>query len=1726
MFCSGVLEVAMRYGVLGPIEAHLDGEVVPIGGPQQRRVLALLLSRPGDPVSTDRMVDCLWVDGSAPDGAARSVMTYVSRLRSMLGESSIERIHDGYRLIMDGATTDVHEFEWLLSEAATAEPGRAVELYDRALGLWRGDAYGEFAQEWWLLAEVNRLNELRVVGMEEHAEVMVELGHHQRAIPELRWLRTAHPLRERPVALLMQALFVTGRQADALREFQTYRASLGDETGLEPSVELRALEQSVAAGHPSQRSAGRSRLLRGYTVHGVLGEGAYGRVLAATQPGTNREVAIKVIRPDLANDPLFVQRFEAEAQLVARLEHPHIVPLYDYWREPGGAYLVFRLLAGGTAYGALINGGCFDVGRVSRVVEEVGSALLAAHTAGVVHCDVKPSNVLFDVTGNSYLSDFGIAVASNTDPTGRRTRAYVVPELAGRNGDTVQSDIFSFACMLWELLTGASPQDSAITERWRVPSLAGRVAQRSDAIDAVLGRATARDPAVRYESMAELIVGWRDAVGRPDGVLTPVGESAGSFTSSARRRAASNLTAEISAATNPYKGLRAFAEADAPDFFGRDDVAAALHGMLAAQRFVAVVGPSGSGKSSVVHAGLVPLLRAAGVRIATMVPGDRPTEALRQALRSIATVESDMTDEGTLIEAAVADGPGDLVLVVDQFEECWTLADNADRERFVSALAKVAAHHVACVVTVRADLYDRPLQHQVLGPLVAQGTFALPPLNPEALAEAVVRPARRNGVEFDDGVATAIVAEVSAQPAGLPLLQFALADLYERRSDGRITSDALHELGGIGGAVGRRAESTYQALDAALRPHARELFGRLVTPGLGVPDTRRRARLGELSPSARDVADRFVQARLLVADRDLANREPVVEVAHEALLSNWQRLREWLEADRQWISQLQHLAIASRGWHEAGLADGELYRGSRLEGVLEVLPERGHQLNDDECAFVDASRQARDAVRDRERRVNKRLRRLLTAAVCLVVVALVAGLFAYTQSQRADRSRRGAEITTLANRSLALRSSQLDTAALLAIEANKLRSDSESSSALFATFTRDPGFLGYHTYDGARVEGAVVPNTNTAVVMIASASPIGHDPPLRRVDLATGELGPPFEPIGEHDLGVLVTVSGDGRAAVGYAYDGRDDEGQYQSLQMVAFDVSTGNAIGPRIPISEDPQGYRIALNVDGSQAAVVGGVAGDVQIFDVVTGERLATIAPPPDMEPSFSNGGDTSAAGWAPDGQLYIGSSGTHFREFDPNTFEQVRDITVPMYATGGLLKFSEDGAFMVARGVIQQGDGSLVGSAARVDLVDGTVAWTIPPDEYGSGTCDGLAFSEPEGRLWCGDFDGIIRGRSLSTGALDGTTVEHQRGWLANLDLLAVDGNRYLVTLGRQTASIGRWQVGGNGPLTRQIADGNDYAEYSPDGRWMLVGRPSNAPLGFTLSVWDQHDDREVLALPTDVLDATWVDEVSIGAITDDGHVRVVDVRTGDSHEVTIDLQPDWEAIARVGVRHLALGYPDGHVDVFDVDTGKRVRLQISVPEWGPGAPRVSEIATSEDGTRIYVSGNGVYVFDARDGRQVQRNLDTSIISIDVAGDGPIAVGHFNGTITLLDPADLSVEATLPGTRSGASLRFSADGRLLLATSGERMSLYDIATRQRIGDPIPVGDVNTDLRPDGLEIAVAHHDASGITLWSLDPATLTRAACTVAGRNLTAAEWETYIGDLAPYRATCPNYAFRPR
>ena len=550
----------------------------------------------------------------------------------------------------------------------------------------------------------------------------------------------------------------------------------------------------------------------------------------------------------------------------------------------------------------MVIGGPWSLTRVSRLVEEIGGALISAHAAGVTHGDVRASNVLLDDEGSTYLIDFGLAVC-------------------GDNGDDAsvrrRMDVVDFARLLWELLCGVPPVANG--KPGRLPSLVGGGIDVPSAVDAVIAEATT--PGAGFDSVAELVLAWRAAVGRPEGVLSPLQPDS---TSSARRLAARQLVA-ATAGANPYRGLRSFGEADSGSFFGRDAVIDALSERVRGQRFTAVVGPSGSGKSSVLHAGLLARWRQTeGARVATMVPGDDPIAALRVALSEVAVKALPRRGPVETI-LAVAGAAPPLLLVVDQFEECWTVAPAAAREELITALATVATDggcDVRVVVAIRSDFYDAPLQDPVLGALIGAGTFPIPPMSPGELDDAIVRPAERLGVTFDESVVAAMVAETAARPATLPMLQFVLAELFDDRVDGRISTASYERRGGLGGAIGSRAEEIYASLGDDAGASARELFGRLVTPGTGVPDTRRRTKVGELSAAMRTVAEPFVGGRLLVADHDQASREPVLEIAHEALLDGWPRLKAWIDEDRVWLQQLQHVASSAVTWDD-GRATGQ-----------------------------------------------------------------------------------------------------------------------------------------------------------------------------------------------------------------------------------------------------------------------------------------------------------------------------------------------------------------------------------------------------------------------------------------------------------------------------------------------------------------------------------------------------------------------------------------------------------------------------------------------------------------------------------------------------------------------------------------------------------------------------------------------------------------------------------
>jgi hypothetical protein len=594
------------------------------------------------------------------------------------------------------------------------------------------------------------------------------------------------------------------------------------------------------------------------------------------------------------------------------------VPLYDYWREPGAAYLVLRWLRGGTLEDRLADGP-LSLPETVRLVREVGAALAYAHRHGIVHRDVKPANVLRDEDGGFFLADFGIALPSSAPVDAESalsagSPAYAAPEQLRRRPVDPTADVWGLAIVIYEALTGSLPfpderSRAGLLQRQLHDPLPPVRRRRSDvpaAIDDVLARATVKDASERLASI-DLFV---------EQFLLAADEDTASARGDANRRAAATSTRLAEPATNPYKGLRAFAEADQADFFGRDRLVDHLLGRMrragAPGRLVVVVGPSGSGKSSVVRAGLVPALRAGRLPgsenwyVTAMVPGAHPYDELEAALARVASDRSGAwldvlgAEERGLSRAAkqlLPDEQSELVVVFDQFEELFTLCDDEGvRRRFLAALAFAVAEprsRVRVVASIRADFWDRPLRYAEVAALLGETAVTIAPLAADELERAIVDPAARAGVELEAGLVSQIVADVADQPGALPMLQYALTELFERQVSGVLTTAAYRALGGVVGALAQRAEELFTASSADEQTATRRLFTRLVTLGEGTEDTRRRVRRAELNASAVTdvVIDRYGDARLLTFDRDPATREPTVEVAHEALLRNWPRLR-------------------------------------------------------------------------------------------------------------------------------------------------------------------------------------------------------------------------------------------------------------------------------------------------------------------------------------------------------------------------------------------------------------------------------------------------------------------------------------------------------------------------------------------------------------------------------------------------------------------------------------------------------------------------------------------------------------------------------------------------------------------------------------------------------------------------------------------------------------------
>lgn len=737
----------------------------------------------------------------------------------------------------------------------------------------------------------------------------------------------------------------------------------------------------------------------------------------------DRVIALKRL-PNSVTDRDYRARFKREARLAAALKHPNVIPVNDFGEVDGDLFIDMMLIEG-TDLRRALGDGAMAPDRVTKILAQVASALDAAHAEGLIHRDVKPSNILLDENDHAYLADFGIARETSPEATALTrsgdligTWDYMAPERLSAGPVDGRSDQYSLACVLFECLTGrlahpASDPAAKIAAHLLQPPPAPSVFHPAITreLDSVVMRGMAKDPARRFTTTAELVDKAKAAAyaGATEKAAPATEDQAKLVkailrSSSPRRKPTLPITA-----TTPYPGLVGFDEHDADLFHGRAHVVTDLLVRMAEQldggEPVVLVGASGAGKSSVLHAGLMPTL--IDWQHVVITPGPDPIGTLAAA------IAPHVGGEPAELAARIRQQPQEfgslcgkrMVIVVDQFEELFTHGvPDEDCRAFATALAN--ARPVLVLLAVRADLVDRCIE---LSPLIPALTapVLLGAMDATELRQAIVQPARDFGVDIEPGLPERLIADLGVRgeagydPGALPRMAHALREAWNFREGSTLTLAAYRRAGGIDGAVSRTAEDIYAQLDPPGREVLRAVLLRLVTVSDDGAVARRRVDPREIGGH---ILDGLIASRLVTVD------DTGARLSHEALLTAWPRLRDWIDEDRAGLIQHRRFTDAVRIWVDSGQQEDDLYRGVRLGTVNAWLEQGRTQLQPAEQEFLERSNAAEHAGAIAARKRTRRLRTMVAALSVLLLVAAGAVVVATQLQQDASNERDRADL--------------------------------------------------------------------------------------------------------------------------------------------------------------------------------------------------------------------------------------------------------------------------------------------------------------------------------------------------------------------------------------------------------------------------------------------------------------------------------------------------------------------------------------------------------------------------------------------------------------------------------------------------------------------------------------------------------------------------------------------
>jgi len=1481
-----------------------------------------------------------------------------------------------------------------------------------------------------------------------------------------------------------------------------------------------------------------------YAVLDEIARGGFATVVRARDEELNAFVAVKILHAGLAEDPALEARFLEEARLMRRIRSAHVVTVHDIGRMADGRpYFVMDFADRGTLADRLAEApaGPPHPRDLMAVVDALADGLAALHDAGVVHRDVKPANVLLQATRRAPRTagpTLASAGAWNADTctaelAAAAPGALVRPDERVLVGDlgiakdlaahgplatliagtplyrapeqmtddpaaevTPAADVYAATALVWAVLAGGRPPGA--------DAVAARLGELPDAWHRFVACGMAADPAARYPS----IEAWRAAAYDSAGLRTalPAGTAAG----------------PAPAEACPYKGLAAYQPEDADSFFGREALIDDLLRRLQHQRVLVVGGPSGSGKSSLVRAGLIPELAAGALpgsetwRVVLMTPGRDPLAELHVRLAQASAAAGlaappvsidDLAARPALARVLAEPGGGlaPLLLCIDQFEELFTLAPKGQRDGFVAALsaaADPADSRVRLVLAVRADFYAACAQVPWLAERITDNQVLVGPMTGAELRRAITEPAVRAGLHVERPLVDAIVDEAGHEAGSLPLIAHALVETWARRQGRTLTLDGYRAAGGVAGAIGQTADALYEiGFGPAERDATRRLFLRLVTPGEGTPDTRRLLARTEIERDgdpamSRRVVDRLTEARLLTVD------DATIQIAHEALLRTWPRLRAWIEECRDDLRMRQRIAHAAHEWDAAGRDPDLLYRGTPLLTALEWMQRNPDQPGALDRDFLDAGRDARAAAEaqadERRRRARRGRRAALAVLSVLAAGASAASVVAFVALGEARRhAERAEQATAIATERFA---GALGAVATGLVETDPVLALSLAAEAMARSGPAAPGYDARSAMLAARAAlatgdpypiGAPMPAGDALSLALAPdgarLATAQRDGTVRLFDVAARQ--PTGEDRRRHSGGVQgLDFSPDGRRLASVGDDG--------TVRVSAVDgpaETDPRTVGttPDIlwGVRFDPTGRRLAT----------AGEDGTVRLWDA---EHGGAAGPP-----LIRRVGDFLSVAFGPAGDVLLAGNG------DGEVHGWTLPSGKPLFAPIRHAHTSDVWHLAVSGDGSRAATASSDGTSRVLALPDGRVLGTAFGPEDGIGA---VAFG-PDGRsLIGGAADGAVRLWDVEAGTQRAAGPPGHGRPITDLGLSA-DG-RLLATLGADQL-VRLWRLETPHPLARSWSIPGTRARglaIAPDGGAVAAGDDAG-----TVRLWKT----DGAAPPRDLAGhggGVWAlafsrDGTRLATGDRAGTVRLWDLAAGA--EVWRSA-PGAGAVWWLGFAGDRLvSAAETAVSVHDGRTGAVERTMTRV------GGRITRAALSPDDGRLAVTASDgrVTVFDVAAGSVLHAIAaeDDVVWSAAFSRDGRrLATASSDEVVGLWDSVTGQRLATLTGHAGGATdLAFLADGATL-AVLDRRGGLHwwDTATGRRLVEPWPGHDGagwRLAAHPDGARVATVGDDGR-VLLWdALDPA----AACAIAAPFFDADQRTQYLGENEPSIA-CPQ------